>query len=158
MGNYWLPSASSVLRSARAAGQFAGSIAADGVLEALWAHLDQPLQPLWAVRQLLRSSRILHCPGHTLSDPVQGELPSSWTIPGGYPLIQLAAEGMWFALRPLHEASPKVKSSWSAWLSVLGHVYVQMGKVEIPSHLHCGFCQTYWNYFSSTSPVVQSHS
>lgn len=79
----------------------------------------------------------------TLSDLVEGALPSSWNIPGARPLIQLAAEGMWFALRPLHTASSKVLSSWRAWLSALAHVYVQMSKMEIPSHLNCGFCQMY---------------
>lgn len=31
---------------------------------------------------------------------VEGALPSSWNSPGGHPLVYLAAEGMWLALRP----------------------------------------------------------
>lgn len=107
-----------------------------------WAHLGHPRQPLRAGRQGwgapgVCSARI------TLVWSWEEALPSTWNVLGGPPLIQLAAEGMWFALRPLQEASPKVKSSWSSWLCALGHVNVQMGKVEIPNHLHCGFCQTF---------------
>lgn len=158
MADYWLPSASTAGRFARAAGQSLWPVLV--LLEEFWAHLSTPGLASAAtgwVKQLLRSTRSLHCLYQSLSAPWREHSQAVGTF---------LEDILWFSwlqkecglLWDPTQSQLKVKSSWSTWLSALGHTYVQMSKVEIPNHWNCGFCQMYWNNFPATSPVVQSHS